>query len=186
MRISDWSSDVCSSDLSHGKQARRLSGPPCRAFCRHGGGRARSLARDRRRSARGSGDRRDPCGARSMAALIGHHDAEKAFLDAWRGGRLHHAWLLAGPQGMGKAAFAARVARFLVTHGAGGEGNAATLDDPGDAAAAKLVDAGNHPELLRLERQVKDKGKDLARNITVDRKSVVWGKSGSVRVNLGG
>ncbi|SNS43731.1 DNA polymerase III subunit delta' [Sphingopyxis indica] len=103
-----------------------------------------------------------------MAALIGHHDAEKAFLDAWRGGRLHHAWLLAGPQGMGKAAFAARVARFLVTHGAGGEGNAATLDDPGDAAAAKLVDAGNHPEILRLERQVKDKGKDLARNITVE------------------
>ena len=103
-----------------------------------------------------------------MAALIGQEDAERAFMEAWQGGRLHHAWLLAGPQGMGKAAFAARAARFLVTHGGGGEGRASTLDDPGDAVAAKLVEAGNHPEIVRLERQVKDKGKDLARNITID------------------
>lgn len=103
-----------------------------------------------------------------MAAMIGHHDAEKAFAEAWQGGRLHHAWLLAGPQGMGKAAFAARAARFLVTHGRGGEGEALSLDDPGDPVAAKLVEAGNHPEILRLERQVKEKSKDLARNITID------------------
>ncbi len=100
--------------------------------------------------------------------MIGHHDAEKAFAEAWQGGRLHHAWLLAGPQGMGKAAFAARAARFLVTHGRGGEGEALSLDDPGDPVAAKLVEAGNHPEILRLERQVKEKSKDLARNITID------------------
>ena len=53
--------------------------------------------------------------------MIGHQEAEKAFLEAWQGGRVHHAWLLAGPQGMGKGAFAERVARFLVTHGRGGE-----------------------------------------------------------------
>lgn len=101
-------------------------------------------------------------------AMIGHQGPEVAFLDGWRSGRLHHAWLLAGPQGMGKAAFAARAARFLVTHGAGGAGAVATLDDPGDEIAARLVDAGNHPEILRLERQVKEKGKDLARNITIE------------------
>lgn len=98
--------------------------------------------------------------------MIGHQDAEKAFLEAWQGGRLHHAWLLAGPQGMGKGAFAERVARFLVTHGR--DGQAATLDDAGDAAAGRLVDAGNHPEILRLARQPKDKAKELARNITIE------------------
>lgn len=101
-------------------------------------------------------------------ALIGHHDPEQAFLEAWGAGRLHHAWLLAGPQGMGKAAFAARAARFLVTHGKGGEGATVALDDPGDAAADRLVAAGNHPEILHLARQLKDKSKDLARNITID------------------
>ncbi|WP_257550170.1 DNA polymerase III subunit delta' [Sphingopyxis sp. DBS4] len=100
--------------------------------------------------------------------LIGHSEAEKAFLEAWQGGRLHHAWLLAGPQGMGKGAFAARVARFLATHGRAGAGQAITLDDPGDTAASKLVEAGNHPEIIPLARQPKDKGKELARNITID------------------
>lgn len=100
--------------------------------------------------------------------MIGHADAEKAFLEAWQAGRLHHAWLLAGPQGMGKGSFAERVARFLVTHGRGGDNQAITLDDPGDTAAGRLVEAGNHPEIIRLTRQVKDKGKELARNITID------------------
>ncbi len=100
--------------------------------------------------------------------MIGHQDATTAFLEAWQGGRLHHAWLLAGPQGMGKGAFAARVARFLVTHGRAGGGQAIALDDPGDGAAARLVDAGNHPEILSLTRQPKDKSKELARNITID------------------
>jgi DNA polymerase-3 subunit delta' len=100
--------------------------------------------------------------------MIGHDKAESAFLEAWQGGRLHHAWLLAGPQGMGKAAFASRVARFLVTHGPAGNGETVTLDDPGDVVAGKLVDAGNHPEIIHLARQAKDKSKDLARNITID------------------
>lgn len=103
-----------------------------------------------------------------MVAMIGHQEAEKAFLEGWQSGRLHHAWLLAGPQGMGKGAFAERVARFLVTHGPGGEVTADALDDRGDDAAARLVDAGNHPEIIRLTRQPKDKSKDLARNITID------------------
>lgn len=98
--------------------------------------------------------------------MIGHAEVEVAFLEAWQADRLHHAWLLAGPQGMGKGGFAARAARFLVTHGRSGD--AATLDDTGDGAASRLVDAGNHPEIVRLTRQPKDKGKELARNITID------------------
>lgn len=103
-----------------------------------------------------------------MAALIGLDQAESAFLDAWKSGRLHHAWLLAGPQSMGKAQFARRAARFLLTHGTGSISDADSLDDVGDTAANRLVEAGNHPELLMLERLVKDKGKELARSISID------------------
>lgn len=115
-----------------------------------------------------------------MAELIGLEGAEVAFLDAWKSGRMHHAWLLAGPQSMGKAAFAMRAARFLATHGPAGSGDAASLDDNGDVAAGRLFDAGNHPEILMLSRQAKDKGKskakdadkekakDIARSISID------------------
>lgn len=117
-----------------------------------------------------------------MAELIGLEGAEAAFLDAWKSGRLHHAWLLAGPQSMGKAAFAMRAARFLATHGPAGSGDAASLDDEGDAAVGRLFDAGNHPEILMLSRQAKDKdkgkskgkdadkdkAKDVARSISID------------------
>src|SRR3546814_18670567 len=88
----------------------------------------------------------------------------RSFVEAWAGGRLHHAWLLAGPQGMGKAAFAARAARFLVTHGRGGEGQTVPLDDSGDAAAERLAAAGTPPAILALQPPVKDKGHDSARN----------------------
>ena len=38
--------------------------------------------------------------------LIADIQAEEAFLDALNRGRLHHAWLLCGVEGSGKASFA--------------------------------------------------------------------------------
>ena len=46
---------------------------------------------------------------RDTAQLIGQAAAEAAFLDAYRAGRLHHAWLLTGPLGVGKATLAWRI-----------------------------------------------------------------------------
>jgi DNA polymerase III subunit delta' len=109
--------------------------------------------------------------------MIGHQAAESAFLNAWQSGRLHHAWLLAGPQGLGKAALAARIARFLLTRQERGAGEAGEgLDSAGDPVAGKLIDAGNHPELILLERLVKEAGKDPARNITVDQVRALNGR----------
>lgn len=104
-----------------------------------------------------------------MAAMIGHQQAEAAFLDAWQSGRLHHAWLLTGHQGMGKASFAARIARFLATHGDGGSGEApSSLDDVGNISANRLVESGNHPEIHWLNRSAKEKTKEIARSISID------------------
>src|SRR3546814_16882037 len=49
--------------------------------------------------------------------LSGHEAAERALLDAWSSGRLHHAWLITGPQGIGQATLACRFARFLLARG---------------------------------------------------------------------
>ena len=46
--------------------------------------------------------------------LLGHAVAEGTLLAAHAGGRLHHAWLLAGPRGIGKATLAWRFARYLL------------------------------------------------------------------------
>ncbi|MES2906222.1 MAG: DNA polymerase III subunit delta' [Pseudomonadota bacterium] len=53
---------------------------------------------------------------RGQAELFGHAAAEQVFLDACRSGRLHHAWLIGGPHGIGKATFAYRAARFILSH----------------------------------------------------------------------
>ena len=101
-------------------------------------------------------------------ALYGHHDAVRALRDAAASDRLHHAWLLAGPQGIGKATFADAAACWLLANAAGpafaGEG----FDVPADHRVAALIAAGSHPDLRRLARLPKDKSEELARSITVD------------------
>src|SRR2546430_8580662 len=48
--------------------------------------------------------------------LAGHREAEAALLNAYRSGRIPHAWLIGGPQGIGKATLAYRMARFVLAH----------------------------------------------------------------------
>lgn len=57
-----------------------------------------------------------------------HEAAERALLESWSSGRLHHAWLIVGPSGIGKATLACRFARFLLARGAR---NARVAEDPG-------------------------------------------------------
>ncbi len=59
--------------------------------------------------------------------LIGHDAAERAVTEALAGGRLHHAWLITGPEGIGKATLAFRFARRLL---AGGHAESGLAMDP--------------------------------------------------------
>jgi DNA polymerase-3 subunit delta' len=89
-------------------------------------------------------------------------------------------WLLGGPPGIGKAAFAARVATFMLADGDRAVmAGANTLDLPADHLILPLIASGAHGEWHRLERLPMDeKGKDgkLARNITVDQVRALIGK----------
>ena len=53
---------------------------------------------------------------RETTAWFGHRDAEMALLDAYRSGRIPHAWLIGGAQGIGKATLAYRMAKFVLAH----------------------------------------------------------------------
>lgn len=93
--------------------------------------------------------------------LFGHDAAERTLMDALAGGRLHHAWLITGPDGVGKATLAFRFARRLLA-GRGGLDMAAA--DP----VFRRVAAGGHADLLVIEREWDDKKKRLKRNISAE------------------
>ena len=81
---------------------------------------------------------------------------------------MHHAWLLAGPKGVGKASFAREAATRILADAAGPSIEATGLETPQDHRIARLVEAGSHPDLRWLERLVNEKTNNLARSITVD------------------
>ncbi|NIJ06979.1 DNA polymerase-3 subunit delta' [Sphingomonas vulcanisoli] len=95
-------------------------------------------------------------------SLIGHDEAIAAFMEAARSDRLHHAWLLAGPEGVGKASFAQLAARWLL---AGAPESFAISDEH---QTSHLLAAGSHPDFKLLERLFKDKSEERTRSITVD------------------
>jgi DNA polymerase III subunit delta' len=107
---------------------------------------------------------------RETTTLSGHHEAEQALLNAYRSGRIPHAWLIGGAQGIGKATLAYRMARFVLAHRnalAPDAQRAETLwVDPSDSVARQVA-AGAHGGLLTLERSLNDKGV-LRTVITVD------------------
>ena len=88
----------------------------------------------------------------SQPFLIGHDKAESALAAAHAGGRLAHAWLFTGPEGVGKASLAFRFARHLLSGLPAEEGRfAAAANDP-DSRVFRLVAAGAHPDLLVVAR----------------------------------
>ena len=103
-----------------------------------------------------------------MTPLFGHDAAVAAFRAGMESGRLHHAWLISGAQGVGKALFADKAALRLLADAGGPKVSGPGLDVADEHRIARLVDAGSHPDLMRLERLPKDSGGDLARSITVD------------------
>ncbi len=114
---------------------------------------------------------------RETAQLHGHGPAEARFLEAFNSARLHHAWLITGPRGTGKATLAWRLARFLLATpppgaGTGVPGKAppppASLDVDPEHPVARRMRALSEPGLFLLRRGPNDKGDRLSADIRVD------------------
>ena len=102
---------------------------------------------------------------RETARLFGHDAAEAAFLGAWAQGRLHHAWLVRGPRGVGKATLAYRIARAVLAHG---DAVPDTLDVDPDHPVARHINAGAEPRLFALHRAWDRKAKRHGTVITAE------------------
>ncbi|MBS9476353.1 DNA polymerase III subunit delta' [Ancylobacter radicis] len=88
--------------------------------------------------------------------LVGHIEAQAMVREAWDAGRLPHALLIGGPEGIGKATFAYQVARFVLSNGAA-PAHALAIDPA--HSVARQVAALSHPDLLVLRRTPNDAGK---------------------------
>lgn len=98
---------------------------------------------------------------RERQVLIGHAEAERQLLDAYRGPRMHHAWLIGGPEGIGKATLAYRFARFVLANPVAARipAEVDSLAVPEDHPVARRIVAGSHTDLLAL-RRIAEVGKD--------------------------
>ncbi|XDA98882.1 DNA polymerase III subunit delta' [Sulfitobacter sp. LCG007] len=111
---------------------------------------------------------------REAAAIFGQDAAQQEFLGAWTGGRLHHAWLLSGPRGVGKATLAWTIARFLLATPEpeqdglfGAPEPPVSLHVPPDHPVAHRIAAGSEPGLKSVTRSPNDKGDRLSADIRV-------------------
>ncbi len=98
-----------------------------------------------------------------MTPIVGNEAAQAAFTTAAASGALHHAWLIVGPQGVGKATFARNAATRLLAEAA------SVFGDSGDRIRS-LIEAGAHPdyrEMVRLPRDAAKPEQGVARSITI-------------------
>ncbi|MBP5615616.1 MAG: AAA family ATPase [Alphaproteobacteria bacterium] len=83
--------------------------------------------------------------------LLGHSQAEKLFLDTFKNNALHHAWLITGDKGIGKATFAYKIARFLLSLD-DEQKSSAQWDVLPSSSVFKQISNGSHPNFLAVER----------------------------------
>ncbi len=114
---------------------------------------------------------------RKTLQLFGQSGAEAHFLDAFNSARLHHAWLISGPRGVGKATLAWRIARFMLAQPDDGGGffgeepaKAENLDSDPDNPAVRRSHSLGEPRLFLCRRpwDIKAKPNRLKTAITVD------------------
>ncbi|MEA2904899.1 MAG: polymerase subunit delta [Alphaproteobacteria bacterium] len=113
-------------------------------------------------NAGGSEDDAEPSHPRVTTDLSGHPEAERTLLEAYRGTRVPHAWLIGGPPGIGKATLAYRMARFVLAHPdprSDAVLAAQTLSLPPEHPVVRRTAAQAQGDLLVLERTLGDTGK---------------------------
>jgi DNA polymerase-3 subunit delta' len=93
---------------------------------------------------------------RDTYAMVGHEAAESELAEALASGCMHHAWLITGPEGVGKTTLAFRVARAALKARITGP---RLLDVSASDPVARRIAAGSHADFFLLERTLNERGK---------------------------
>lgn len=106
----------------------------------------------------------NPMHPRFTGQLFGQDVAEATLLSAVRSGRLAHGWMLAGPQGIGKATLAYRFARYLLA----GMPEGLSMAVPEDSPIFRRVASMGHGDLLTIERTPNPKTGKMRKDISAE------------------
>jgi DNA polymerase-3 subunit delta' len=101
---------------------------------------------------------------RENPLLLGQDEAELLLATAMSSGRMHHAWLITGPQGVGKSTLAYRFARAVLA----GKSASDSLRMESSHPVFRRVAAGTHADLLTVEREWDEKKKKLRGEIVIE------------------
>jgi len=96
----------------------------------------------------------EPPSPRANPALVGQDAPARALRDAALGGRPHHAWLLSGPMGVGKATLAWRFSRWLLADRPEAPPGEVPLFVPPGHPVFSRVAAGSHADVRLLAAAV--------------------------------
>lgn len=105
---------------------------------------------------------------RETENLFGNNEAVGELARAIDEGAMHHAWLLAGPEGIGKATLAYRAAKYILSEVSDRERSSGRLDVTASSQAARSVAGHAHANLLVIRREWDFKTKRFSAQIRVD------------------
>lgn len=100
--------------------------------------------------------------------LFGHADAEAFLARSYQSGKGHHAVLIEGPEGIGKATLAFRFANHILRHPDPLDAPDAIEDPDPEHPISRQIASGASHNLLHLSRPVDDKTGRVKQAITVD------------------
>ena len=80
--------------------------------------------------------------------VLGHDDVAQRFRQSLSAGRMASTYLFVGPPGVGKRTFAVRLAQALLCQ----QHSERELAACGQCESCRLIEAGNHPDLLQVSR----------------------------------
>ncbi len=108
---------------------------------------------------------------RETLGLFGHAAAEHELLDAYRRNKMAQAWIIGGPEGVGKATLAWRLARFLLAHpepAAAAVQSAESLEAPADHPATRRIASMALADIFLLRRAWNEKTKKHFTEIRIE------------------
>ena len=116
--------------------------------------------------------------SRENPRVSGHESVEKTLLDILNSGSVPHAMIFAGPEGVGKAAMAYRLARHVLKNGIGDDGQdslfggapalVTSLDVDAEDPTFRRIASGGHPDMLVIERPMDERKGEQKSAVDVD------------------